>query len=85
MPFGGPSGGNGGRGGNVYIKVNGSMNSLLPFRKTMHFRVGSGSHGQGKSQDGAKGKDVVVKVAPRTIVIRDAGEGSDGDILLEVY
>ncbi|GLJ45951.1 hypothetical protein SUGI_0967570 [Cryptomeria japonica] len=83
VPFGGPSGGNGGRGGNVYIEVDGSMNSLLPFRKTVHFRAGSGSHGQGKCQDGAKGKDAVVKVAPGTIV-RDASEGSDGDVLVEL-
>ncbi|KAH9328685.1 hypothetical protein KI387_000793, partial [Taxus chinensis] len=83
VPFGGPSGGNGGRGGNVYIEVDGSMNSLLPFRKAVHFRAGRGSHGQGKCQDGAKGRNVVVKVAPGTVV-REASEGSDGNVLLEL-
>ncbi|XP_068662395.1 probable GTP-binding protein OBGC1, chloroplastic [Aristolochia californica] len=74
VPLGGPSGGNGGRGGNVYVEVDGSMNSLLPFRKSVHFRAGRGAHGQGRKQDGAKGEDVVVKVAPGTL-IRNAGTG----------
>lgn len=80
VPLGGPSGGDGGRGGNVYIEVDGSMNSLLPFRNSVHFRAGRGSHGQGKMQAGAKGEDVVVKVAPGT-VIREAGKD---ELLLEL-
>ncbi|GMP45027.1 hypothetical protein CsSME_00013711 [Camellia sinensis var. sinensis] len=47
VPFGGPSGGDGGRGGNVYVEVDGSMNSLLSFRQNIHFRAERGSHGQG--------------------------------------
>nr|DAD38001.1 TPA_asm: hypothetical protein HUJ06_008642 [Nelumbo nucifera] len=84
VPFGGPSGGDGGTGGNVYVEVDGSMNSLLPFRKSIHFRAGRGHHGQGRKQDGAKGEDVVVKVPPGT-VIREAGkEGPEGQLLLEL-
>ncbi|KAL5731575.1 hypothetical protein ACHQM5_004289 [Ranunculus cassubicifolius] len=84
VPYGGPSGGDGGRGGNVFVEVDGSMNSLLPFRKAIHFRAGRGSHGQGKKQDGAKGEDVLVKVAPGT-VIREAGKGGNkGRVLLEL-
>ncbi|XP_002988895.2 probable GTP-binding protein OBGC1, chloroplastic [Selaginella moellendorffii] len=71
IPHGGPSGGNGGRGGNIYIEVDPSLNSLLCFRKSVHFRAGRGSHGLGKSQDGAFGDDCVVKVPPGTVV-RDA-------------
>ncbi|KAF8392561.1 hypothetical protein HHK36_022906 [Tetracentron sinense] len=83
VPFGGPSGGDGGRGGNVYVEVDGS-NSLLPFRKNIHFRAGRGSHGQGKKMAGAKGEDIVVKVAPGT-VIREAGQdGIEGRLLLEL-
>uniref|UniRef100_A0A2N9J1M5 Obg domain-containing protein n=1 Tax=Fagus sylvatica TaxID=28930 RepID=A0A2N9J1M5_FAGSY len=73
VPLGGPSGGDGGRGGNVYVEVDGSMNSLLPFRNSVHFRAEKGSHGQGRSQDGARGEDVVVKVPPGT-VIKEAGK-----------
>lgn len=80
VPMGGPSGGDGGRGGNVYVEVDGSMNSLLPFRNSVHFRAGRGSHGQGRMQAGAKGEDVVVKVAPGT-VIREADKE---EVLLEL-
>ncbi|XP_028783840.1 GTP-binding protein OBGC, chloroplastic [Neltuma alba] len=80
VPLGGPSGGDGGRGGNVYIEVDGSMNSLLPFRNSVHFRAGRGAHGQGRMQSGAKGEDVVVKVAPGT-VIREAGKD---EVVLEL-
>ncbi|XP_052191483.1 GTP-binding protein OBGC, chloroplastic [Diospyros lotus] len=84
VPLGGPSGGDGGRGGNVYVEVDGSMNSLLPFRQSIHFRAGRGRHGQGRKQAGAKGEDVVVKVAPGTVV-REAGEdGEQGEVLLEM-
>ncbi|KAJ0230297.1 GTP-binding protein OBGC [Hirschfeldia incana] len=92
VPFGGPSGGDGGRGGNVYVEVDGSMNSLLPFRKSVHFRGGRGEHGRGKMQSGAKGVDVVVKVAPGTVVRQakevGGGEGEEGEeekeVLLEL-
>ncbi|XP_006658090.1 probable GTP-binding protein OBGC1, chloroplastic [Oryza brachyantha] len=74
VPFGGPSGGDGGRGGNVYVEVDGEMNSLLPFRNSVHFRAGRGAHGQGRQQAGAKGEDVVVKVPPGTVVRSSAGD-----------
>ncbi|KAJ1292329.1 hypothetical protein BS78_02G384000 [Paspalum vaginatum] len=74
VPYGGPSGGDGGRGGDVYVEVDGEMNSLLPFRKSVHFRAGRGAHGMGQQQAGAKGDDVVVKVPPGTVVrMSDAG------------
>ncbi|KAK6117315.1 hypothetical protein DH2020_048906 [Rehmannia glutinosa] len=79
VPLGGPSGGDGGRGGNIYVEVDRAMNSLLPFRKSLHFRAGRGSHGQGQQKNGAKGEDVVVKVPPGTVV-REAS----GDVLFEL-
>jgi GTP-binding protein len=80
VPHGGPSGGDGGRGGDVYVEVDGEMNSLLPFRKSVHFRAGRGAHGMGQQQAGAKGEDVVVKVPPGTVV-----RTSDGRVeLLEL-
>ncbi|KAL4387064.1 hypothetical protein GQ457_09G023510 [Hibiscus cannabinus] len=80
VPLGGPSGGDGGRGGNVYLEVDGAMNSLLPFRNCVHYRAGRGAHGQGRMMCGRKGEDVVVKVAPGTVV-RESG--SD-EVLLEL-
>ncbi|KAG4960239.1 hypothetical protein JHK87_036872 [Glycine soja] len=80
VPMGGPSGGDGGRGGDVYVEVDGAMNSLLPFRNSVHFRAGRGGHGQGSMQSGAKGEDLVVKVPPGTVV-RMSGEDN---VLLEM-
>jgi len=80
VPFGGPSGGDGGRGGNVYVEVDKAMNSLLPFRNGIHFRAGRGSHGQGRMQIGAKGEDVVVKVPPGTVI----REASREEVILEM-
>ncbi|CAI9284752.1 unnamed protein product [Lactuca saligna] len=84
VPFGGPSGGDGGRGGNVYMEVVSSMNSLLPFRNSIHFRAERGSHGQGSKMNGAKGEDVVVKVPPGTVVRAAGKDGAPGDFLLEL-
>ncbi|KAI7746350.1 hypothetical protein M8C21_030601, partial [Ambrosia artemisiifolia] len=84
VPLGGPSGGDGGRGGNVCLEVDSSMNSLLPFRNSIHFRAGRGSHGQGSKMNGAKGEDVVVKVPPGTVVRAAGKDGVPGDVLLEL-
>ncbi|CAH8276985.1 unnamed protein product [Arabidopsis lyrata] len=73
--FGGPSGGDGGRGGNGYVEVDGSMNSLLPFRKTVHFRAGRVENGRGKMQSGAKGDIVVMKVAPGALLFPGGRDG----------
>ncbi|GMH29298.1 hypothetical protein Nepgr_031141 [Nepenthes gracilis] len=84
VPFGGPSGGDGGRGGNVYMEVDESMNSLLPFRRGVHFRAGRGAHGQGRCQHGANGEDVIVKVAPGTVIREARDDGFEGEVLLEL-
>ncbi|XP_047319373.1 GTP-binding protein OBGC, chloroplastic [Impatiens glandulifera] len=81
VPFGGPSGGDGGRGGGIYFEVDVSLNSLLPFRQSIHFRAERGQHGRGSQQHGAKGDDVIVKVPPGT-VIKAAGEDSESGVVL---
>lgn len=86
VPFGGPSGGSGGIGGDVYLEADTAMNSLLPFRKQVHFRASRGAHGKGSSREGANGEPCVVKVPVGTVV--RAAEGQDvageGEILLEL-
>lgn len=85
VPFGGPSGGSGGRGGHVYVRADPSLNSLLCFRRSIHFRAGRGSHGMGKSQDGAAGADSFIDV-PLGTVIKEAGDDvfGPGKVLLEI-
>jgi GTPase len=79
-PRGGPDGGDGGRGGSVYLEANPGLNTLLPFRFKRHFKAESGGAGGEKKMHGKAGSDLVVAVPPGT-VIRDA---STGDILGDV-
>lgn len=74
VPHGGPNGGSGGRGGDVWLRVDRGLNTLLPFRRKKHFKAGRGKHGSGKDQNGAYGKDEIIRVPPGTVV-RDADTG----------
>jgi len=72
VPFGGPDGGDGGRGGSVYIEATAGLNTLIDYRYHQHFKAGAGGAGARQKMHGAKGKDIVLSVPPGTIV-RDAG------------
>ena len=74
VPFGGPSGGNGGSGGDVFLEVEPNLNTLLRFKRQVHFRAEKGGRGSGKDQQGASGQDLVIPVPPGTVVY-DAGTG----------
>lgn len=67
VPLGGPSGGNGGKGGDVYLEVDPQLNTLLFFHKQVHFRAANGAHGRGKNQTGAQGQDRVLRVPAGTV------------------
>ena len=62
VEFGGPSGGNGGRGGDVIIEVVDGLNTLIDYRYQQHFKAQKGTNGMGKDRHGANGKDIVLKV-----------------------
>jgi GTPase len=74
VPRGGPSGGNGGKGGDVYLEADPQVNTLLAFHKQVHFRAPSGEAGRGKNQTGAQGEDLVIRV-PVGTVARDVETG----------
>lgn len=80
VPFGGPSGGDGGRGGDVIFFVEPTVNTLVYFRHHRKFKAGNGENGRGKNQTGADGKDVRIPMPPGTIV-RDA---NTGDVLSDL-
>ncbi len=71
VPFGGPNGGNGGRGGNVHLVVDPNLNTLIGFKKRSHFKAERGVHGRGKNMHGRNGEDISIPVPPGTVV-RDA-------------
>jgi GTP-binding protein len=74
VPLGGPNGGNGGKGGDVYLVVNPHLNTLISFKRRVHFKAQRGDHGRGKGQRGRQGDDVFVQV-PLGTVARDADTG----------
>lgn len=67
VPRGGPSGGNGGRGGDVYLEADPQANTLIEFTYKMHFVADSGGHGSSKNQTGASGADLIIKVPVGTV------------------
>ena len=71
IPFGGPNGGNGGKGGAVYLVVDPHLNTLIHFKKRSHFKAQRGGHGRGKNQTGKQGEDLTIAVPPGTVA-RDA-------------
>ena len=74
VPKGGPDGGDGGKGGDVVLRADRNVASLLAFRDHPHRRAASGMHGSGKRRHGAGGDDVVVTVPEGTLVKTRAGE-----------
>src|SRR6187455_284502 len=62
IEFGGPSGGNGGRGGDVIVEVADGLNTLIDYRYQQHFKAPKGANGMGSDRHGANGKDIVLKV-----------------------
>lgn len=71
VPRGGPSGGDGGNGGNVYLETDPHLNTLLKFRYNHTFRAERGRHGSGANKRGRDGEDQVVAVPVGTVVYDD--------------
>ena len=74
VEFGGPNGGNGGRGGDVVVTCVDGLNTLIDYRYQQHFKAQTGTHGMGKDRHGAKGKDSVLRVPVGTQIFEDDNE-----------
>jgi GTP-binding protein len=81
IEFGGPDGGDGGRGGDVIVECVSGLNTLIDFRYQQHFKAKTGVHGMGKNRTGANGADAVLKVPLGTQVIDEDGETLLADLV----
>jgi GTP-binding protein len=74
IEFGGPDGGNGGRGGDVVAVCSEGLNTLIDFRYQQHFRAPTGVHGMGKNRAGANGENIVLRVPKGTQIFEEDQE-----------
>jgi GTP-binding protein len=74
IEFGGPDGGNGGRGGNVYAEAVDGLNTLIDYRYAQHFKARKGGNGAGSDRTGAASEDVVLKVPVGTVILAEDKE-----------
>jgi GTPase len=80
IEFGGPDGGDGGRGGSVIVECVQGLNTLIDYRYQQNFKAGTGGHGMGQNRTGAKGKDAILKVPVGTQVLDEDGEDVLADL-----
>jgi GTP-binding protein len=71
IEYGGPNGGDGGRGGDVVFITDQNLNTLIDFRYQQHFKAMKGRDGMGKNKTGASGNDTVIKVPPGTEIYNE--------------
>jgi GTPase len=76
VPRGGPNGGDGGPGGNVYLVANANLNTLLNFRFQKTFEAERGQHGEGSNRTGRTGEDITLEVPVGTVVFDKQGDDS---------
>jgi GTP-binding protein len=81
IEFGGPNGGNGGRGGDVVVEAVQGLNTLIDYRYQQHFKAKRGGNGMGKDRHGANGADIVLKVPVGTQIYEEDGETLLGDLI----
>ncbi|MGI5858577.1 MAG: GTPase ObgE [Tepidanaerobacteraceae bacterium] len=80
VPRGGPSGGDGGRGGDVVLMVDSGLSTLMDFKYRVHYKAKRGEHGQGSNKFGRGAENLVINVPPGTVV-KDA---ETGDVLADL-
>jgi len=83
IEFGGPDGGDGGKGGDVYIEAVPGLNTLIDYRYRQHLKAKRGGHGMGQNRTGASGADLVLKVPAGTQVFDETGKVMLADLTAE--
>ncbi len=80
IEHGGPDGGDGGKGGDVWAIVNSDLNTLIDFRYQQHFKAKTGQHGMGRNRTGAAGEDIIIKLPVGTQIFDESGENLLADL-----
>jgi GTP-binding protein len=80
IPFGGPNGGDGGRGGHVYVEADRNINTLIDYRYKRRFEARNGEQGRGSDQFGAAGDDITLRVPVGTII----RNGETDEVMMEL-
>ena len=80
IEFGGPDGGDGGRGGDVVVEAVDGLNTLIDYRYQQHFKAKTGGHGMGKNRSGAGGASMLLKVPAGTQIFAEDGETLIADL-----
>ena len=83
IEYGGPDGGDGGRGGSVIALAKANLNTLIDYRYQQHFKAQRGGHGMGQQRSGAKGGDVVIEVPVGTQIYEEDNETLVADLTKE--
>ncbi|MBN1535093.1 MAG: GTPase ObgE [Anaerolineales bacterium] len=81
VPFGGPDGGDGGKGGDIILEVEPSLNTLSSFRQKNKYFADNGDNGRKQKMTGKSGKDLIIKIPPGTIVYEDHTGEVLGDLV----
>ncbi len=81
IEFGGPDGGDGGRGGDIILEAADNLNTLIDFRYQQHFRAENGRGGSGRNMTGRDGHDVIIKVPVGTQVLDEERERVVADMI----
>jgi GTPase len=81
IEFGGPDGGDGGKGGDVWVECVANLNTLIDYRYRQHFKAQSGTGGMGQNRSGPSGEDAVIAVPPGTQVFAEDQESLLGEVL----
>jgi len=80
IEFGGPDGGDGGKGGDVWVEAVDGLNTLIDYRYQQHFKAATGGHGMGKLRAGANASDIVLKVPVGTQIFEEDNETLIADL-----
>jgi len=80
IPFGGPDGGDGGKGGSIWVEAADGLNTLIDYRYQQHYKGGTGGHGMGQNRHGADGESLTLRVPTGTEVLDEDKETVIADL-----